>query len=152
MNMLIIHFGVAMLLALRRPLPHQLHCVQLRPVHLRPGKSPARTLDTDGPLYDFKPWAGIHKPPHQTEVATGQGLARPHPDYEVPHGLNGCIMEFDQLLQLVTQSHRVFGPTILGPEQLLYRAPLFSAIELRGIRNAAWQICECSWRAPDSCK
>ena len=57
----IILFGVAMLLALRRPLLHQLFGVQLRLVHLRPGKSPARTLDADGPLYNFKPWAGIHQ-------------------------------------------------------------------------------------------
>ena len=75
----IILFGMAMLLALRRPLLHQLFGVHLRPVHFRPGKSPARTLNADGLLYDFKPPAGIHKPPHQTEVATQQGLARPHP-------------------------------------------------------------------------
>ena len=107
-----------MLLALRRPL-HQLHGVQLRPVHLRPGKSPARTLDADGPLYDFKPWAGIHKPPHQTEVADRQGITRPHPDYKTIHGLFGCLVKLDQLLQLVSQGHGVFGPSILRPEQLL---------------------------------
>ena len=61
-NTLVVHLGVAVLLSLRRPLLHQLFGVQLRPVHLRPGKSTARTLDADGPLYDFKPWAGVHKP------------------------------------------------------------------------------------------
>ena len=87
-----------MLLALWRPLLHQLHGVELRPMHLRPGKSPARTLDADGPLYDFKLCAGIHKPPHQTEVAAGQGLAKPHPDYKTLHGLFGCLVKLYQLL------------------------------------------------------
>ena len=109
-----------MLLALRRPLLHQLHGVQLRLVHLRPGKSPACTLDVDEPLDDFKPWASFHKPPHQAELAAGQGLARPHPDYKAPHGLFGRLVKFDQLLQLVTQGHGVFGPSILRPEQLLH--------------------------------
>ena len=35
----------------------------------------------------------------------------------------GHPVEFDQLLQLVTQKHRVFGPSILGPEQLLVEFP-----------------------------
>ena len=108
-----------MLLALRRPLLHKIHDVQLRPVHLRQGKSPTRTLDADGALYGFNPWAGIHKPPHQAELAVGKGVARPHPDYKAPHGLFGRLVKFDQLLQLVAQGHGVFGPCILGPEQLL---------------------------------
>ena len=133
-----------MLLDLRRPLLHQLHGIQLRLVHLLPGKSPARTLDADGPLYNFKPWAGIHKPPHQTEVAAGQGLARPHPDYKAPHGLFGRLVKLDQLLQLVAQGHGVFGPSILRPEQLFRRAPLLSLVKLRGIQYTAGKICECS--------
>ena len=88
----IIHFGVAMRLAFRRPLLHQLYGVQLRAVHLRPGKSPAHTLDADRPLYDFKSWAGIHKPPHPAEVAVGKGVARPHPDYKALHGLFGRLV------------------------------------------------------------
>ena len=71
-----------MLLALRWPLLHQLFGIHLRPVHLRTGKEPARTFNADGPLYDFKQWAGIHEPLYQAEVAAGQGLARPHPDYD----------------------------------------------------------------------
>ena len=141
-----------MLLAFRRPLLHQLYGVQLRLVHLRPGKSPARTLNADGPLYDFKPWAGIHKPPYQTEVATRQGLARPHPDYKTLHGLFGRLVELDQLLQVVAQGHRMFGPNILRPEQLFHRAPFLGPVELCGIRYAARKICECSWRAPNSGK
>ena len=90
-----------MLLALRRPLLHQLHGVQLRLVHLRLGKSPARTLDADGLLYNFKSWAGIYEPPHQTEVAVRQGISRPHPDYKTLHGLFGRLVKLDQLLQLV---------------------------------------------------
>ena len=86
---LIVHLGVAMLLALRRPFLHQLHDVHLGLVHLRTGDSPACTFDADGPLDDFQPWAGIHKPPHQAEVAVGKGVARPHPDYKALHGLFG---------------------------------------------------------------
>ena len=108
-----------MLLALRWPLLHKLQGIQLRLVHLRPGKSSTCTFDADGPLYDFKPWAGFHKPPHQTEVAAGQGLARPYPDYKTLHGLFGRLVELDPLLQLVAQRHEVFGPSILRPEQLL---------------------------------
>ena len=73
-----------MLLALRRPLLHQLLGVHLGPVHLRTGKSPAGTFDVDGPLDDFQPGAGVHMPPHQAEVAVGKGVARPHPDYKSP--------------------------------------------------------------------
>ena len=101
----IILFGVAMLLALRWPLLHQLFGVHLRPEHFRLGKSPARTLNADIPLYDFKPWAGIYYPLDKAEVAAGQGLARPQPDYEVLHGQFGRLVEFDQLLQLVTQGN-----------------------------------------------
>ena len=130
---LIIHFRVAMLLALRRPLLHQLLGIHLGPVHLRTGKSPACTFDADGPLYDFQPWAGIHKPPHQAEVAIGKGVARPHPDYKAPHGLFGRLVQLDQLLQLVAHRHWVFGPSILRPEQLLCRDSLLGLVILRGI-------------------
>ena len=41
---LIIYLGVAMLLALRRPLIHQLHGVHLGPVHLRTGESPVGNM------------------------------------------------------------------------------------------------------------
>ena len=84
-----------MLLALQRPRRHQHLGIHLRPVHFRTGKGPAHTFNADGPLYDFKPWSGIHKPPYQTEVATRQGLARPHPDYKTLHGLFGRLVELD---------------------------------------------------------
>ena len=61
---LIIHFGVAMLLALQRPLLHQLLSIQLAPVHLSTGKGPTGTFNADGVLDDLKPWTGIHQPPH----------------------------------------------------------------------------------------
>ena len=102
-----------MLLALRRPLLHQLLSVHLGPVHLRTGKGPACTLDADGLLYGLQPWAGIYKPPHQAIVAVGKGVARPHPDYEALHGLFGRLMQLNQLLQLVARRHRMFGPSIL---------------------------------------
>ena len=81
-----------MLLALRRPFLDQLHSVQLGPLHLHTGESPACTFDADGPLDDLQPWAGIHKPPHQAEVAVRKGVARPQPDYKALHGL------FDRLV------------------------------------------------------
>ena len=141
-----------MLLALRRPLLNQLHGVQLRPVHLRPGKSPLCTLDADGPLDDFKSWAGFYKPPYQTEVAARQGITRPHPDYEILHGMFGRLVKLDQLLQLVAQGHWVFGPSILRPEQLFCRDLLLSSVKIRGIQYTAGKICKRSWRAPNSGK
>ena len=75
-----------MLLALRRPLRHQLLGIHLRLVHFRAGKGPARTFNADWPLYDFKPRTGIYKPLHEAEVAVGQRLGMPQPDYEVLHG------------------------------------------------------------------
>ena len=118
-----------MLLAFWRPLLHQLLGVHLRPVHFRSGKSHARTLNADGLLYDFKSWAGIHKPLYQAEVAARQGLARPHLDYETLHGQFGRLVKLDQLLQLVAQGHRMFGPSILRPEQLLRRASLLGLVK-----------------------
>ena len=122
-----------MLLALRRPVLHQLLYIQLAPMHLRAGKGPAGTLNANGSLDNFKPRTGIHHPLDQAEVASGQGLTRPHPDYEIFHSHFGRPVEFDQLLQLVTQRHWVFGPSILGPEQLLCGAPLLGTVELRGV-------------------
>ena len=110
---------MAMRLALRRPVLDQLLSIQLAPMHLDAGKGPAGTLDAQGSLDHLKPRAGIHHPLDQAEVATGHELTRPHPDYETFHSQFGRPVEFDQLLQLVTQRHRVFGPSILGPEQLL---------------------------------
>ena len=88
-------------------------------MHIRAGKGPAGTLNANRSLDDFEPRTGIHHPLDQAEVAGGQGLTRPHPDYEVLHVQFGRPVEFDQLLQLVTQRHWMFGPSILGLEQLL---------------------------------
>ena len=90
-----------MLLTLRRPFLHRLLSIQFGPMHLRAGKGPAGTLNTDGLLDNFKPWIGMHHPLYKAKIAIGQGLARPHPDYEVLHGQFGRLVEFDQLLQLV---------------------------------------------------
>ena len=118
-NAIIILLGNAMRLALWRPVLHQLLCIQLGPMHFCTGKGPAGTLNTNGSLDDFQSRTGIHHPLDQAEVAGGQKLARPYPDYEIFHGHVGCLVEFDQLLQLVTQRRWMFGPSILGPEQLL---------------------------------
>ena len=88
-------------------------------MHLRTSKGSAGTLNANGPLDHFQPRTGIHHPLDQAKVASGQGLTRPHPNYEIFHSHFGRPVEFDQLLQLVTQRHRVFIPIILGPEQLL---------------------------------
>ena len=108
-----------MRLALRQPVLHQLLCIQLAPMHLRTGKGSAGTLNANGSLDDFQSWTGIHHPLDQAEVAGGQGLTRPHLDYEILHSHFGHPVEFDQLLQLVTHMRWMFGPSILGPEQLL---------------------------------
>ena len=118
-NTIIILLGDAMRLALRRPILHQLLRIQLAPMHLRTGKGPAGTLNANGSLDDFQTQIGIHHPLDQAEVAGGQGLTRPYPDYEILHSHFGRLVEFDQLLQLVTHWHCMFGPSILGPEQLL---------------------------------
>ena len=115
-DIIIILLRVAMLLALRRPLRHQLLSVHLCPVHFRMGLGHARTFNADGPLNDFKPRTGTYQPLYKAEVAAGQGLARPQPDYEVLHGQFCRLVKFDQLLQLVALGHRMFGPNILGPE------------------------------------
>ena len=130
---LILHLGVAMLLALRRPSLHQLHGVQFGPVHLRTGKSPACTFDADRVLDDFNPWTGVDQPPHQPEVAPRHGFLRPQPKYEALHGLFGHLMKLDQLLQLVAQGHQVSSLSILTPEHLLRRAPFLGPIVGSGI-------------------
>ena len=105
-----------MWLALWRPVLHQLLRIQLAPMHLGAGKGPAGTINANGSLDDFQSRTGIHHPLDQAEVAGGQGLTRRHPDYETFHNQFGRPVEFDQLLQLVTQRHCMFGPSILGPE------------------------------------
>ena len=108
-----------MRLALRRSVLDQLLRIQLALMHLDAGKGPVGTLNANGSLDHFKPRTGIHHPLDQAKVATGHELTRPHPDYETFHSQFGGPVELHQLLQLVTQRHRVFGPSILGPEQLL---------------------------------
>ena len=106
-------------LALWWPVLHQLLRIQLAPMHLRTGKGPVGTLNANGSLDDFQLRTGIHHPLDQAEVAGGQGLTRPHLDYEILHSHFGRPVEFDQLLQLVTQRRWMFGPSLLGPDQLL---------------------------------
>ena len=118
-NIRIIILGLAMLFPWRWPVLHQLLRIQLAPMHLRTGKGLAGTLNANGSLDDFQSRTGIHHTLDQAEVASGQGLTRPHPDYEILHSHFGCPLEFDQLLQLVTQRHQMFRPNILRPEQLL---------------------------------
>ena len=61
--------GRAVLLALKRPLGHQLDGVHLRPPYLDTGEGHAHALDADRPLDDVQPRAGIHQPLHESEVA-----------------------------------------------------------------------------------
>ena len=119
-NTIIVHLGMAMRLALRRSVLYQLLCIHLAPMHFDAGKGPTGTLDAHGSLDHLKSRAGIQHPLDQAEVATGHELTMPHPDYESLHSQFGRPMEFDELLQLVTQRHRVFGPSILGLELLLH--------------------------------
>ena len=74
---LIIHLGPAMLLSLRWPICHQLLSIQLALVYFRMGKGPTGAFDAYRAFDDFKPWTGIHQPPHQPKVAPGHDLARP---------------------------------------------------------------------------
>ena len=104
-NAIIILLGDAMRLALWRPVLHQLLRIQLAPMHLRAGKGSTGTLNANGSIDYFKPRTSIHHPLDQAEVASGQKLARPYPDYEIFHSHFVRLVEFDQLLQLVTQRH-----------------------------------------------
>ena len=72
-NAIIVHLRMAMRLALRRPVLHQLLRIQLALMHLRAGKGPAGTLNENKPLDDFKPRTGIHHLLDQAEVASRQG-------------------------------------------------------------------------------
>ena len=58
-NAIIILLGDAMRLALRRPVLHQLLHIHLAPMHLRPGKGPAGTLNANRSLDDLQSQAGI---------------------------------------------------------------------------------------------
>ena len=55
-----IQLGLAVLLALRRPLGHKLDGVHLRPPDLDTGEGHAGALDADRPLDDVQPRTGIH--------------------------------------------------------------------------------------------
>ena len=120
MIMSLVHSSATMRLALRRSVLDQLLRMHLAPMHFDAGKGPVGTLGAHGSLDHLKPRASIHHPLDQAEVATGHELTRPHLDYETFQSQFGSPVEFDQLLQLVPQRHRVFGPSILGPEQLLH--------------------------------
>ena len=74
---LIIHFGPAMLLPLRWPICHQLLSIRLASVHFSAGKGPTGAFDAYEALDDFKPWTGIHQPPHHPKVAPRHDLPRP---------------------------------------------------------------------------
>src|SRR3954471_24568048 len=95
---LVIHLGVAMLLALRWPVLHKLLRIHLSPVHFSASKRPTGTFDAEGALDDFKPWTSVYQPPHQPEVAPRQGLSRPQPNYKALHGLFGHLVDLEQLL------------------------------------------------------
>ena len=77
-NAIIVQLGMAMRLALWRPVLDQLLCIHLAPMHFDAGKGPAGTLDAHGSLDHLKPRAGIHHPLDQAEVATGHELTRSH--------------------------------------------------------------------------
>ena len=62
-------------------------------MHLGMGKGPAGTLNANGSLDDFQSRTGIHHPLDQADVAGGQKLARPYPDYEALHGLLDYLVE-----------------------------------------------------------
>ena len=141
---LIVHLGLAILLAQWWRVRHKLLGVHLAPVHFSTGKGPTGTFNADGTLDDFNPWTGVHQPPHQTEVAPRHGFSRSQPNYEAFHGLFGHLVELDQLLQLVAKGHRMSGLSILRPEQLLRRASVLGLVKLCGIGHTAGQICECS--------
>ena len=52
-NAIIIQFGIAVLLALRGSILHELLSIQFAPMHLRAGKGPTGTLNTYGLLDNF---------------------------------------------------------------------------------------------------
>ena len=73
----IVHLGLAMLLARGRTLGHQLRGIHLRLVHLGAGESHPHTFNADRPLDGIKPRASTDQPLHESKVATGHGLGRP---------------------------------------------------------------------------
>jgi len=95
---IIILLWIAVHLALWWSILHQLLRIQLALMHLRTGKGSAGTLNANGSLDHFKPRTGIYHPLYQAEVAGGQGLTRPHPDYEIFRSHFGRPVEFNQLL------------------------------------------------------
>ncbi len=56
-NAIVVLLGIAMRLALRRPVLHQLLRIQLAPMHLCAGKGPAGTLNANRSPDDFEPRA-----------------------------------------------------------------------------------------------
>ena len=122
----IIFFGSAVLLALRRPLGHQRRGVHLHPMHLCTGKGDPRTFNANRPLYDLKSWAGTHKTLHEIQVAAGHWLGKPQTDYEVLHGQFGCLVQLDQLLKLVARASDVLSQDI----EIRTTSPLSSLLRL----------------------
>ena len=74
---IIVLLGLAMLLALRQTLDHQLCGIHLRPVRLGTGESHPRIFNAGRPLDSIKPRAGTDQPLHESKVATRHGLGRP---------------------------------------------------------------------------
>ena len=72
----IVHLGLAMLLARGRTVGHLLRGIH-RPVHVGVGESHPRTFNANQPLDGIKLRAGIDQSLHESEVATGHGLGRP---------------------------------------------------------------------------
>ena len=73
----IVHLGLAMLLARGRTLGHQLRGIHLRLVRLGMGKSHPHTFNADQPHDSIKPRAGSDQPLHESKVATRHGPGRP---------------------------------------------------------------------------
>ena len=61
---LIIHLGLAILLARQWRVCHKLLRIQLALVHFSTGKVPTDTFNADGALDDFNLWTGVHQPLH----------------------------------------------------------------------------------------
>ena len=92
---LVIHLGLAILLARWWRVRHKLLGVHLALVHFSTGKGPTGTFNANGALDDLNPRTRIHHPPHQTEVAPRHGFSRPQPSCEALHGLFGHLVELD---------------------------------------------------------
>lgn len=92
-----------MLLACGRSLGCKIGVIHLRPLHFDAGEGHPGTLDISGPLYSMKPRAGIDQPLYKPKITAGYGFVRPKIDYDILHGQFGHPMQFDQLLQLITE-------------------------------------------------